>query len=497
MAWTELTNLRKQRSRTYQDNEKPSHRVWSGTLAPLHYESQIDSGIYNAEIDMTPQRIDNPQFDGWRVTANGWHYALGKDLANHGNQDGWVGFGGRRGAHWFKFRLLRVGYLHWPTRTWDDVGGPPTYDRTNLSHQTNILTIGPNDDQIPLQTVATWSGIWATPSGGDLSTRWSANPDRLKEEIVINQASRQRIASNTPPATPLDKTWFGLLFRLDWSGIPRIYRADILQDPDADWSDDGEQIQLKDALNRLLAFIPLGDVRVPLKEDDDVQPVQKRFWSEGGNHYLFVGVRCDVLNAMAAGDLVFDPTINLEIAAGNDDAHEQGDGTFDTTGDEIKLYSNTDDTSVDYRCGGFRWDNVTVPNSATIDAATIALYFKAASYDMANHVIYFHDADDPSDFVDDATLIARTRTTANVSYVEIDITLPSWKTSDSIVSIIEEITTRGGWASGQAMVALLIGNTDFNDKGRCEAYEDAGTANNAKLDIEYTIANANIITMII
>lgn len=183
------------------------------------------------------------------------------------------------------------------------------------------------------------------------------------------------------------------------------------------------------------------------------------------------------------------PTINLEIAAGEDDAYEKGNGAFDRAETEIKMYSYADDSHADYRCGGFRWDNVTVPNGATISAATISLYFKNGTYDDINHVIYFHDTDNAPNFADSADIIGRARTTANVSYVETGISIPSWK-SASIVSIIEEITTRGGWASGQAMVALLIANTDYTAEARAEAYDDAGAANNAKLSITYTVAAA-------
>ena len=153
--WVERTDLRNRYSRTYQDQDNPLRRVWHGSLASLHYESVLDSGVYDTELDATPQRVDTPVLDGWRIVANDWHYALGKDLVNHGQEDGWVGFGGRHGHNWFKFRLLRTGYLHWPTRTWQDIGGPPNYNRSNLSHTTNTVAIGPNADQIAAESVAT------------------------------------------------------------------------------------------------------------------------------------------------------------------------------------------------------------------------------------------------------------------------------------------------------------------------------------------------------
>jgi hypothetical protein len=135
--------------------------------------------------------------------------------------DGWVGFGGRQGAHWFQFRLHRVGYMHWPTRTWEDIGGAPSYNRPKLTRETQSITVGPNADSVNVAVVANWSDLWGTPAGGDISVRWVAGGTGFKEEITLNQAGREWIASNRPPATPLTETWFGCVFQLDWSDVPK------------------------------------------------------------------------------------------------------------------------------------------------------------------------------------------------------------------------------------------------------------------------------------
>ena len=110
MPWQELTFLRSRHSRIYQDTENPQRRAWSGTPAALHRQSMLDSGVFDADLDATLERINNTQLDGWRVSTLDWHFALGKPADKL--TDGWVGFGGRQGAHWFRFRLARVGYLH-------------------------------------------------------------------------------------------------------------------------------------------------------------------------------------------------------------------------------------------------------------------------------------------------------------------------------------------------------------------------------------------------
>ena len=71
MAWTERTADRTRRGRVYADGAK--RRVYA-TLAALHYD---DAGAM-APVDMTPQRVEVPALDGWRIVTNGWHYALGQ-----------------------------------------------------------------------------------------------------------------------------------------------------------------------------------------------------------------------------------------------------------------------------------------------------------------------------------------------------------------------------------------------------------------------------------
>ncbi|HUT21180.1 MAG TPA: hypothetical protein VM366_18660, partial [Anaerolineae bacterium] len=466
MAWSELTDLRNRRSRTY---EQGKQRRWSGTLATLHYESALDSGQHDAEIDTAPVRTINAQFDGWRVTANGWHYALGKDIANHGDEDGWLGFGGRQGAHWFKFRLLRVGYLHWPTRAWQDVGGVPTYKRSDLSSETRTLAVGPNDDQINVESVATWANIWKTPIGGALDVSWKVRGDQLKEEIVVNQAAREWIAANRPPTTPLAETWFGFVFRLDWSDIPKVVRASVQQDADSDFADDDEPIELRDALDRLLAYMPLDEVRTraPVKEDlIGSAPLRKRFYKDGADHYLLVGVRCDQLVALPAGDLVFDPTVNEQVPATECDGHEDTGTTWHPNGFDYDGWRlGKSDSAADWFDAGLVFTTVAVPNGATINSASIQIWTHWIKYVGLNLDVTYKgfDVDSSPVFAGDGSdrpsTRAKTTATVNETLTPVD---ERWETTDDISTIVKELVDRDGWASGNNM-GFVIGNNDAAD----------------------------------
>lgn len=124
MAWNEQVNLRTRTGKTWQNSSDPNHFAIDSTIAPVHYESTLDSGVFDTEIDMTPKAVNNASLNGWIVTANDWHYALGRPKSGiFNNIDGVVGFGGRKGQNWLKFRLEKVGYLHWSDKAWQDIGG--------------------------------------------------------------------------------------------------------------------------------------------------------------------------------------------------------------------------------------------------------------------------------------------------------------------------------------------------------------------------------------
>lgn len=492
MAWNEVTALRRQRSRTYQDDSDPTKRALDCTMAALHYPSVLDSGVCDAELDMTPVRVDNAQLDGWRVTQNSWHYALGhpSDKPN----DGWVGFGGRQGAHWFKFRLLRVGYMHWPTRAWDDIGGVPNYDRGNLTRTTSVVGLATVNDTVNVGTTATWADLWSTPGGGNITASWRASGTGLKELITLNQAGREWIAANRPPATPLAETYFGFVFQLDWSDIPKVVRNGIQQNVDGDFADDGEDIQLTDGLDRLLAFMPLNDVIVPsgLKGTPDTrQSLRKRFYSTGGNHYVLVGVRCDLLNGMPAGDLVFDPTVNEQVSSTNQDGHEDNDTTwledgYDSDGWRMGFLTNSFDP-------GFVFTTVAIPRDSTIDEAYIEIFAKYQNFTVIDVIFKGFDEDSAAVFASDGSNRPSTRdkTNATVSYGvdSNDVTDEQWYSFQSradIKGIIEEIVARPGWSSG-GNIGLVIEENEGAGADRAQ-FQDEGQATGygAKLHVEYT-----------
>ena len=387
MAWTEIVNLRTPTAKTWRDDGTGRLRREHVLKTVQHYEGEIDSGAYTAEVDFTPWHVTAGGRDLYRVAVAGWHYALGRDVEGiFAGVDGVVGFGGRQGAHWLKFRLARVGYLHWPTRDWDDIGDDPTYERDDLIHEVDVLSIGPEGTQATLNvgSTATWANIWNTPGGGALDVSWRIEGRHLKEEITVNQAAREWLAVNRPPSTPLDETWFGFVFRLDVSDIPRWVKAGILQDIDGDFTDDEGNIEIRDALDRLLGFMPLSTAfsepyqvgtsgeGEPIFAQDRIR-LRKRIWLDGdGNHYLLIGAQVDRLNQMHEGAITFDPTFDSETAGADKDTYLNADSQAENLGNAVTLAIHGTGEPFNENALIY-WDVSSIPGDATCDSATMTL----------------------------------------------------------------------------------------------------------------------------
>ena len=486
--WTEEPASRALKAATFVDPDNPAKKRLIASVAPLHY--QDEGGVWQP-ADMSVRRVTNAALDGWIADSAGWHYALGQpsDKAS----DGWFGFGGRRGQHWLEFRLFRIGYIHWPTRTADLFSGAPTYSRANLSQETVTRTMPDGSERVAV-TSATWSDLWpALPGEAQVDMRFGAKTGRLKIDVVLNQATRTWVQDNHPPATPAAETYFGVIFQIDWNDIPKIIRQAVEQNRDGDFSDDGQGIELRNALDELLAFMPLDFAYV--EREDDVPAtvaLRKRFWQEDGNFFLLVGAPVPELAALPAGNLVFDPTIDTSIAASADDAYEF---TQDTgfTYTSPTLFADSSSTASFNKIAGMRYDGLTIPAGSTIDSAISTLYCVSTSYDDPNVSIHCDDVDDSVDFATDQDVENRARTTASTNWADTGIGTGLADSPDH-ANALQEVVDRAGWASGQAITVIFRGNGVGGNRLQFAAYDHASVAEPA-ISIDYTEGGGGPVTI--
>ena len=482
------------------------------SIGPMHYESTVDSGEFDTPISMDMERVTNNQLDGYRITNNGWHYAVqtvdpatSAQQPNNQRPAGTVGFGGRQGQHWFMFRLRNVGYLHWPTRDVTDLGGQPDYSATpTVTSQIRNLgrhPLVPDEIQTYCSQLV-WPGIWTTPGGGDLTVQWSLKAGKMKEDIIINQAAREwifgkpedGIPGNRPPTTPANETWFGFRFQIDVSDIPRAYRNGIRQRWNQDDFDDdeGNGIALTDAADRLLAFMPLDEVYATNRGGS--RPLRKRFYRQGNQNFLFVGCRVDQLAQLLSGDLVFDPSMTQENIVNNADDADSGGTAFHVSG----YYANQNYPG--YANGGYisgvRF-TPNLPQGASLtgggsEYAALRLY-RGDSFAWSgtpNAIVYGDDQDNApawgaSDRPNQITNTTASTTVTNMSDPGSGNQIPDANGID-IAAIVEEICARAGWSANNGMRFNVAGEAN----AEYFAFFDSSdaTGQEALLDAFYTTA---------
>ena len=174
-------------------------------------------------------------------------------------------------------------------------------------------------------------------------------------------------------------------------------------------------------------------------------------------------------------------TLSRTIAASSDDARQSDDAVV-TSGTNISV-------DFSYRLAGLRFTNITIPQGATINSATLTVYLPNASYDSPDVTIWGEDIDDAPTFTTGANNISsRTPTTATVVWSASSIGT-GVKVSPELKTIIQEIVNRAGWVSGNAIALILKGNS--TSALRFDTYED-GAGANAELDIDYTAPAAGV-----
>lgn len=353
------------RGRTYiRDNGNNGNVITRACILPIHAETFPGSDVWTAAINLEPQRITTGGNDGWRIIDGGFHFALGQPAGRTG--DGWVGFGGRGGRNWLFSRLQGVGYIHGPTRTWRDLGGPPTYNRNNLSTQA-VRPMGFGGETFRRKGQVLWADLWPALPAGRIDLELVVFGHKLKEFIRVNAAARNWIATNRPPLTPLNETWFGFLWEVDWSNIPQIWQGTQIGSGD-DFNDAAGQIELRTELGERLGLILPGDAWVDgarRANAPDIltrrRPVIQRFFS--GNR-MFIGIRCDHLAAMVPGDLIIDPPQTTDTATGADDGFEDSANNWQGGGPDNYLAGDVDNNV------GLRFA-LSAMDANTVTAATI------------------------------------------------------------------------------------------------------------------------------
>jgi hypothetical protein len=147
-----------------------------------------------------------------------------------------------------------------------------------------------------------------------------------------------------------------------------------------------------------------------------------------------------------------------------------------------------------------RFISVAVPQGAIITSAYLSFQSQSSVGTAVQSKIYGQAVDDAATFSTEADFKNRwgvnggtdARTTASVDWDNFGAwSLASWYNSPDIKAIVQEITDRAGWATGNDMAFTWNDWADesANNNYRATFFRDFGSANAPKLHIEYTVPN--------
>lgn len=180
------------------------------------------------------------------------------------------------------------------------------------------------------------------------------------------------------------------------------------------------------------------------------------------------------------------PTIVVGIATGADDGYSTSASAFNNNNNYVHFGDNAGvglDTFL-------RFQNVAIPNSAVITAASIQFQANSSLAGTTVNVNIKGDASDNATApTTRATHTGKTRTSASVNWQPGGQTAGSNYTTPDISSVIQEIVNRAGWVSGNALQILIDNNGSSANARREEKAYDLSTTLCAQLSITYVVGS--------
>lgn len=177
------------------------------------------------------------------------------------------------------------------------------------------------------------------------------------------------------------------------------------------------------------------------------------------------------------------PTLNLQVGANADDVYHVGSSAWNAITTNAWIGNNGGS-------GGDRWSrftNVTIPQGATITAATMQFFSTSAGAVNGFAATIKCDASDNSTVpADGSAWSARTFTTGTAWTMSSPYTTGAFITTADITAEIQAIINRAGWVSGNAISVDVRNNASPSNAYIAAQTHEGSAGNSAKLDITYS-----------
>lgn len=176
------------------------------------------------------------------------------------------------------------------------------------------------------------------------------------------------------------------------------------------------------------------------------------------------------------------PSLDYQVGASADDADQSNTGSTSITRTPLLNTDGADEWN------GWRFQNVTIPDGATITSAYLTLYFTSSTSDEPDVTIYGANKGASGGPFSEAqnNITNRARTTASVDWGSANLGAPGWFDTSDLSTIVQELIDSYSYASGAQMV--FVWKSRANDSARDTSVQsyDGDSSLAAKLHIEYT-----------
>lgn len=177
-------------------------------------------------------------------------------------------------------------------------------------------------------------------------------------------------------------------------------------------------------------------------------------------------------------------TLNLQVAASADDAHEgQTDLNFSNSAPTVRCSANTSGGNA-YK-GGVRFVlSQAIPAGSTITTCYATIVPTSTSVDDANVDLRFEDSADAPNFATNADVHNRSLRASAAAWVADGLGTSPVNTPSLVTQLQDLVDAYSGLASGAAVVLVFVGRSDTNKDLRFVSY-DSTPADAAKLVITF------------
>ncbi len=175
---------------------------------------------------------------------------------------------------------------------------------------------------------------------------------------------------------------------------------------------------------------------------------------------------------------------NVRIADGADDAQELDTGEMILNGNVLSLVSTP--TPINVKNVGLRFQDVDIPQGATITSAKIEFTTAATSPGTTSLTFHAEDIDNSPGFLASSNNISSRSLTSDL---KIWSPLPLWMVvgdvheTPDLSDIVQEVVDRAGWCGGNAL-SIIVSGTSPAQSHLAKAYED-NASDAPKLLIEF------------